>query len=612
MTKVLVQINDARWKNINLDIDAIINAALKNKNAEVSVLLTNDSEIRKLNKQYRQMDKPTNVLSFESGDPHMMGDIVLSYDTILAESDAQNFAEHAAHMLVHGALHLSGFDHIEDADAKKMERREVRILHKLGIKNPYETKWSPRLKAAAAFVLGALMVFGFAPEHNFLIALIALAAAYYMNETNNKFIDGFRVGFPFGAGFAIANFSWMIASFFVDATAAATFGWLAPFAAIGIMLGGGIVFGLPFALTAAMRDNGWRRPFYFAVFAALVLWMRGWMLSGFPWNPLGATLLFSDTSANIIGVIGIVASTFIVAGMAASLNKLKVALFFWPAFFILLLISNLNMTAPTDTGKIVRIVQPAIEQAYKSSAERADRNLETLIELSSLPGEFDLIVWPESSFPYPVSENAKINFGLTKPLIFGAIRRDSGDYFNSLFIMENGTRRYYDKIKLVPFGEYSPFGKMVPVPGDFTAGATTQGAMEISGISFAPSICYEIIFGNTYNEEYASAIINITNDGWFGKSRGPLQHLDLARLRAIETGLPVVRANWSGVSAIIDPQGRVLHKLDVGERGIIDAAIPAKRCSFYSLLPNGFMIVLIMLSSATLALTGIRGRRKKD
>ena len=136
---IIVNVKDARWEKYKIDFDAIARNALsrENANAEVSVTLTNDKELRALNKKYRGKDAPTNVLSFETGDKELLGDIFISFDTVEGEAPGEKFADHATHLIVHGILHLKGMDHEKNSDARKMERREIKILKKMGIKNPY-------------------------------------------------------------------------------------------------------------------------------------------------------------------------------------------------------------------------------------------------------------------------------------------------------------------------------------------------------------------------------------------------------------------------------------------------------------------------------------------
>lgn len=138
--KIYVNYDDLRWEKYEIDFEKIANMAPKNKNAEVSISLVNDKEIKRLNREYRGIDKPTNVLSFELSDDELLGDIFISFDTVAKEAAAQNkkFEHHAAHMVVHGVLHLVGYDHLDDDSADKMESVEIKILKKIGIGNPYE------------------------------------------------------------------------------------------------------------------------------------------------------------------------------------------------------------------------------------------------------------------------------------------------------------------------------------------------------------------------------------------------------------------------------------------------------------------------------------------
>lgn len=618
MIKVLIKTNDNRWNDYRFDFEKIIMAALGKRAAEVSVLLTDDAEIRKLNKEYRKIDRPTNVLSFETQDKKMLGDIVLSFDTIMKEAGRKEFKNHATHLLVHGALHLDGYDHLKEQDAIKMESKEIEILSDLKIKNPYkpEKKW---LRALLLVANGAGATIGFAFPEFWFSSLVFLGMAYRMSERRDGFGAGYKDGFWFGAGYAMGGLSWMIESFFVDAAAAAIYGWMAPFAFLLLAAVGGIIFGLPFALAAGTRDETWRRPVYFAAATAFVLWLRSWAFGGFPWNPLAGMLLFDTYAANIVGAIGVILSSFLVAGITASIftrarKKYKPILILSSLFIAACAIGMARQNAFENTqpnGKTIRIVQPAIPQAFKSNPEMARENFKIIMDLSNQPGTFDAIVWPESSFPFIVAGD--IDFKLPAPLIFGGIRNEGDIYFNSLFVAAKGKiTASYDKRHLVPFGEYSPFGKLVSVPGDFGFGDIGQGAIETNGIKFSPSICYEIIFPDPAGANYADMIINITNDGWFGIGTGPHQHLMMARLRALESGLPVIRANYSGISAVINPVGVVERSLALGHRGVIDAAVPGKiPAGFFAKMP-GISIILILLICALIRLTTRRARQTKD
>ena len=186
--KIFVNYDDARWEKYKIDFQRIASAAgPRRKDAEVSITLVDDAMIHALNLQYRGMDKPTNVLSFELGDDLLLGDIYISLDTVSREAAALGISveEHTAHMVVHGMLHLQGYDHIEDSDASVMESREVKILKSLGVRNPYAEKGAmTRLRALARCgllaILGAAAALGFAPFHLWPVTILAFGAAYWI------------------------------------------------------------------------------------------------------------------------------------------------------------------------------------------------------------------------------------------------------------------------------------------------------------------------------------------------------------------------------------------------------------------------------------------------
>ena len=221
--KVCVNYNDKRWKKYNINFAKIANMVVgkKYKDAEVSITLVDDAEIHALNKIYRNMDKPTNVLSFELGDDILLGDIYISLDTVMREAkDAKiSVEEHVAHMVVHGMFHLLGYDHLTDAQAKVMEAKEIAVLKKLGIKNPYQddVKFS-WWKYALCALFGGVASLGFAPFNMWLITVLAVAGAYWILCAGNEKISFWTAWWravPFGAMYAISMFWWTTNSIYV-------------------------------------------------------------------------------------------------------------------------------------------------------------------------------------------------------------------------------------------------------------------------------------------------------------------------------------------------------------------------------------------------------------
>ena len=266
----------------------------------------------------------------------------------------------------------------------------------------------------------------------------------------------------------------------------------------------------------------------------------------------------------------------------------------------------------SEYTKRVRIVQPAFDMNMKvNNRAAAEKIIDTLVELSESPildsrfSILDLIVWPETSFPYTINSRVPMP-ALGVPLVVGATYIENGRVYNAMVLTDkdgNIVDRFF-KFHLVPFGEYAPI-PFIPTPANLSRGAGPQMMA-----NFVPAICYEIIFSDSLVPRGARPdfILNITNDAWFGKLSGPFQHLDMTRRQAIETGLPVVRANYGGISAIIDANGRVVQSLGLGVRGVIDGKIPPSRHpTIYSRIGlNGMMLLIILLSAPFL----IRRRKR--
>jgi len=275
--------------------------------------------------------------------------------------------------------------------------------------------------------------------------------------------------------------------------------------------------------------------------------------------------------------------------------------------------------------KTVRLVQPNAPQDEKWDPEKALIFVDRLIEFTAAPGSPDLIIWPETAIPYRLDRAEPLLAQIAAaakgvPVITGINRSEAGRNHNSLIsIGSNGQPSdVYDKVHLVPFGEYIPFGQM--------AGAIGMGSLAArDGFGFSPGkavrlietplgralplICYEAIFpqhGGALTER-PDYLLQITNDAWFGTFSGPYQHLDQARFRAVEQGLPLLRAANTGVSAVIDPRGYVQEKLTIGVAGYLDAEMP-RRLAEPTLYARTGDWPIMMLLFAALAALFVRGR----
>jgi len=596
---VIINVADARWKKYKIDFEKIARLSGAG-DAEVSITLSNDAEIRKLNKKYRNIDAPTNVLSFETGDAELLGDIFISFDTTMREAGEKDFANHAAHLIVHGILHLRGMDHLNDKQARIMENRESEILSAMGIKNPH-AKLPAFWKAVGLFALGALGALGFAPYCIFPLTIISVGMAYL-------FCRGYGDGFFWGAGYGLASFHWAMESVFANAELARQFWYFYPIGLTAIAIGSGLFFGLPFFMTKITNSTGGRRALYFALAWTSTLWLREWFLTGFPWNPIANIALPSPAIAGLMSVIGALGLTFIIVGCAAASAEYirggaKSALL----FFVPLMLSFAPPRAPTEFSDFnVRIVQPAFDMNQKFDANSADDNVRKLTELSRSKSKtkIDLIIWPETAYPYTMRYNSALP-ATGAPLVAGAVMWD-GRMYNAMVLADAMGRPtdWYWKAHLVPFGEYRPFGDWIPTPGQLTAGPG-PAVMRAGDKSFAPAICYEIVFSDSLipTGERPDFILNITNDAWFGFSSGPHQHLDMARRQAIETGLPVIRANQAGISAIIDGNGTVLQRLELNRTDVLDGRLPKGRMTVYRHIGlNGMMLLILLLCGFILML----------
>ena len=648
--KVYVDVRDKRWNKYKIDFQKIVYTLDSGvyKDSEVSIILTDDTEIHEINRVYRNVDKPTNVLSFELGDDVLLGDIYISFDTVLRQAaDAGiTMAEHTAHMVVHGVLHLMGFDHINDDDAVIMESKEVAALKKLKIKNPYADasvcadacccpggrflSWINRFKirknSFAQYALYALFAgvagFGFAPFYQWWWTLIGVAGAYWLTIRNND-IGGFwrallRVA-PFGAVYAVVMFWWTLHSIYVVPELTAQYAiWTVP-GIIGLALAGVLIFSWPFVAIARVKTSGASRVFLFASVWIIVLWLREWLFTGFPWNPIANIMMPIPVMANSMSVWGALGLSFVIVGTVASVVELlRNARDWknWGAFivFVLLILFGVctgrqnivwSGVGVNDAHTMIRIVQPGATQSQKAThnraaaLQRATENLHRLYDLASAPGQVDLVVFPETTYPLVVLPDDAIDLSrmLGVPTVFGANTFDGVGFFNSMVVSgENGRIEHiYSKSHLVPFGEYRPLG-FLPAPVDLTPGAGPQ-VIGLGDFVFAPAVCYEVIFSDSLLPPDAGrvdAILNITNDNWFGNTPGTYQHLDMVRRYAIESGLPIVRANYSGISAFVSPDGNIVSSLPVGVSGFLDGYVWGAHMTAYRRIGmNGWFIIIL-------------------
>lgn len=511
------------------------------------------------------------------------------------------------------------------------------------------------------FVLGALSAAGLAPLHLFPVLWITFPLFVFTLDGAvsddhkrglSKFIPAFWRGYWFGFGYFVAGLWWLGAAFLVDAD---KFALLLPLAVIGLPLGLAIFFGLGAFVARMFWTGDARRILALAASFAAFEWLRGTILTGFPWNSLGALLAPNDLMMQGVSIFGLYSYGFfavlIFAAPALLLGALTsdksqkriltlvISLAVGLGGYGLIRLSSAE-TAYVEGPKL-RIIQPNIAQKDKFKPGKAFEILERYLSMSArstAPDDLGLLstthlIWPESAFPFLLTEQPEAISRIANllpegtTLLTGAVRasprradNQPRSFYNSLYVInhEGEIRDAYDKVHLVPFGEYLPFEKqfndigltsLVQVPGGFSSGAHRRLIQTGSAPPFLPMICYEVLFpgqiSKHHQTENAEWILNVTNDAWFGITSGPHQHFHQTRLRAVDEGKPVIRAANNGISAVIDAYGRVEQSIKLGKSGIIDSQIPVHTGLLIGYEIKNYVFWTLILISMLIAARGV-------
>ena len=481
-----------------------------------------------------------------------------------------------------------------------------------------------------ALVAGAVSALGFAPVNFFPALLLGFALLVVLLDGADRSPHPFRkaamAGWAFAFGQFLVGWHWIGYAFMVDPSAHL---WQMPFAIVILSAGLALYAGIACALALCLWQDGPARLLVFAILYAIAEWVRGHALTGFPWNlpayGWGASWPIMQ-SASLFGAYGLSFLTILLGASFAEIFALRRRLIA-PAVMLILFaglwgwgaLRLADAPAGVVPGAAIRLVQPDVPQDEKYVRRYVMRNWQRLLDLSNAPGKVTHIIWPEAATPFLLGRSS-VALGeianLTRDgrsLITGSARAvaEGGDvsYYNSLYIFgpRGQPQAVYDKFHLVPFGEYVPFEdtlrhigitKLTQGQGGFSSGGGPR-IYKLPGVpDLTPLICYEIIFpGAVTTRQRPGWLVNVTDDSWFGPWAGPLQHLLIARVRAIEEGLPVARAANTGISAMIDPMGRITASLDLGRMGVVDAPLPA------ALAPTpyarfGDLLFLLLLSAA--------------
>jgi len=436
------------------------------------------------------------------------------------------------------------------------------------------------LHYAAALVAGAATVLAFAPTGVYPLELVTLVllAHLWMRATPR---EGFLAGFAFGLGLFGAGVSWIYVSL-------SLFGGMPPALAVGVTL----LFCALLALFPAAA--GWlqaRIPAPELARALLLIpaswtlfeWLRGWIFTGFPWLSAGyaATGWILEGFAPVVGVYGLSWLTLALAGMlwafVAARRRLVPALVVAAVLSGAAVLRATTWTAPRGAAVPVALLQGNIEQDLKFRPDRYVRTLETYAALAE-GSSARLIVLPETALPRFLDRIepaylARLEAAAARnggDLLLGVpFRAGPGEYYNSVVSLGRSASQAYHKVHLVPFGEYMPFGfhwvlRVLDIPlADFSSGPAAQPPLAVAGERIAANVCYEDAFGAEIARRAADStlLVNMSNVAWFGDSLAPGQHLQIASLRAIETGRMHLAATNTGITAAIDRDGTVLARL---------------------------------------------------
>ncbi|MFK7880030.1 apolipoprotein N-acyltransferase [Roseobacter sp.] len=491
-------------------------------------------------------------------------------------------------------------------------------------------EWYKRLplsgQAGIALVLGAIAALGQAPFNQPIVMLLSFALVFLILGNCRRRGDAGLIGWSLGVGYFGVALFWIVEPFQIDPDRHA---WMAPFALAFMSMGLALFWSGAFWFARYLSSRTW--PLVFTWTAAEVL--RAYLFTGFPWA--------SPAQALVSGAAGQGLAWGGPHGVMLWLMSIASALSFplayrkWRVLGVVQLVLLCSATAlfykspsaspSATTGHWVRLIQPNAAQHLKWQPDFVQSFFDQQLRFTAAaPKEGalppSLTVWPETSIPWALDQ-AQLAFDQIassargQTVALGLLRRSNGALYNSMAVLDatGAAQQIYDKHHLVPFGEYIPFGHFLTQFG-------ITGLAQSSAIGFAggpgpqvldfgvlglgvPLICYEAVFAHGLNTTgpRADFLLQITNDAWFGQNAGPQQHLAQARMRAIEQGLPLMRSANTGISAMIDPKGRVLASLPMGVAGFLDAPLPAPgKVTLYGRtgdIPIIVLLTLVLLST---------------
>ena len=485
--------------------------------------------------------------------------------------------------------------------------------------NTFQQGWAGHLLAAAA---GALVTLSLAPFDIWPLGLVSAGLLCWLLQHSSPAQAALR-GWCYGVGLFGAGTSWVYVSIHVYGYASVA---LASFLTLLFTLGLALFTALPCYLYARwVRNQAFGQTLGFAAVFVLGEWWRSWFLTGFPWLYLGYAHIDSPL-AGWAPIGGVLALSFVVALSSAVLaqwlhnrrtNYYAVATLaaLWIGGFAL---QQVTWVKPKGDHPVkVAMVQANISQAEKWRPEQYQATL-ALYEQMSQPlwQDYDLVVWPEAAIPgfhdrargflSDIAAQAREgNAGLITGIPFRHYEGEQLKRHNSIIALGRGSGTYH-KQRLVPFGEYVPMEGLLrgliqffDLPmSNFNSGNPSQEGLTVNGYTLAPFICYEVVYPELVADwlPQADMLITISNDAWFGDSIGPLQHLQMAQMRALEAGRYMLRSTGSGVSAIIDHRGQILSRSGQFTQEVITGeAIPLQGATPFAVTGSWPVLILCLL-----------------
>ncbi len=526
------------------------------------------------------------------------------------------------------------------------------------MKNFFNRVWgffrSERFVSILSALLCGVIAVPALPPYGYIFTLfIAFSGLIILLDRAKSAKRAFALGYAFGFGFFSVGLAWVSNALLTEGMG---FAALAPLPPIGFGIWGGF-FPACVCLVAYKAKEGWRRIAVFAAAWGVSEWVRAWLFTGFPWNLIATVWTpYPEMlqTASVWGAYGLSAFTVFSVSLCSLLYRKNLpekgsaswmpgvyskttacvlALIF--GAFALFGVNRLkdNSLLPDDNirGIKIRLVQPDIPQGQKWNKAQAEEMLMKHVHLSREKGAETLthVIWPETATQFLLEQDEfarAMAINALKPgavLITGGLRIEKDKaplnpsfpfkLYNSILVFDDAgyLLAKYDKSHLVPFGEYAPLRSTLPFMKKFTPGAVDfssgDGVKTVNMKRQLPVgmlVCYEVIFPAEVVDEDNRPywLLNVTNDGWYGNSAGPYQHFAAAQMRAVEEGIPLVRAANTGISGVIDAYGVVRASLPLGTKGYLDTGLPRRTpnptlyARFGNAIPLGLFAVVLLLA----------------